>query len=375
MRSWVTIDLGRVAANLRQIRDRSGKPILAVLKADAYGHGAGKIARMLQRVGCERLAVATTVEGLGLRDAGLRIPIHILTNVPLDDFKYAVAEDFIFTLSTLQEAHALQQAAKDVGSRETVHIELDTGMGRSGAKYDDALEIAKEIISSNSEELILEGAMTHFPSVEDPADPEGRSFALEQVAALEKFGAELATLLGKRPVLHAANSAGIAHLPNSYLNFVRPGGSLYGLSAGPKTADALGVLPALNWHASVVQVRDFQIGQTLGYGRTFVVERPMKIATVAVGYGDGYSCSYGEGGSVLIDGHRAPIVGRVSMDSITVDVSDIPLNISQGEEVVLLGPSGMDNISADELAQRGRISAYEVTCRISRRVRRFFKRD
>jgi len=371
VRTWVTVDLGVIRSNLERIRERAGgRPVLGVVKADAYGHGAGRVGRFLQASGCERLAVATTVEALALRDAGLRVPIHVLASVPAPDFAHVTGEDFVFTVGSAEEVRALAAAARAAGSRETAHLEVDTGMGRSGCRPGDARALVRIILAEAA--LVLEGAMTHFPSADDPDDPEGPELARRQVAELERVGRMMAEEGVTAPVLHAANSAGVAFIESSHLSFVRPGGSLYGLSSGPETAAALGVGAALSWSAVVVQVRDFSPGQSIGYGRAFIAPKTMRVATVAVGYGDGYARSYGPGGSVLIRGARAPIVGRVSMDSVTVDVSAIP-DVALGDETLLLGEADTDAIPAEELAARAGTSPYEVTCRVTRRVPRFYR--
>ena len=371
MRTWVTVDLGVIRENLERIRVRSGgRPVLGVVKADAYGHGAGRVGRFLQASGCERLAVATTVEALALRDAGLRVPVHVLASVPVADYAHVMGEDFVFTVGSAEEVDALAGAARGAGSHETVHLEIDTAMGRSGCRPGDARALVQRILSEDT--LTLEGAMTHFPSADDPEDPGGVELAREQVAELERVGAMMAGEGVREPVLHAANSAGVAFVEPSLLSFVRPGGALYGLSSGPETAAALGAEPALTWSAVVVQIRDFAAGQSVGYGRAFVAPRDMRIATVAAGYGDGYARGYGPGGSVLIRNARAPIIGRVSMDSTTADVTGIP-GASLGDEVVLLGRQGADSIPAEELARRAGTSPYEVTCRVTRRVPRFYR--
>ncbi len=371
MRTWVTVDLGVIRANLERIRERAGgRPVLGVVKADAYGHGGGRVGRFLQACGCERLAVATTVEALALRDAGLRVPVHILSSVPPADYGHVMGEDFVFTVGSAEEIDALAGAAREAGSRETVHLEIDTAMGRSGVRPREARELVRLILAEDT--LTLEGAMTHFPSADDPEDPEGVDLARRQVAELERVGEMLAREGVADPVLHAANSAGVAFIKPSLLSFVRPGGSLYGLSSGPETAAALGAEAALTWSAVIVQVRGFSGGESVGYGRAFVAPRQMRIATVAVGYGDGYARAYGPGGSVLIRAGRAPIVGRVSMDSTTVDVTDVA-GAEVGDEVVLLGRQGADAIPAEELAERAGTSPYEVTCRLTRRVPRFYR--
>lgn len=370
MRNWVVVDLDAIRANLDLVRRCAvGRPVLAVVKANAYGHGAGRVARALQAHGCDRLAVGTIEEALELRDSGLRIPIHLLACVPPSDFGRVVGEGFIFTIGSAEEAERLACEARAHNARETVHIEIDTGMGRSGCRVDEFPELLRRVLAT--EELFLEGMMTHFPSADDPGDPSGAEFAKRQVEILVGLARLAEKLAGRKLILHAANSAGVACIPESLLDLVRPGGALYGLVTGPKTRLTLDTRPALSWYATVVQVRRFDRGQTIGYGRAFVAPRAMVVATLAVGYGDGYARAYGDGGYVLIRGSRAPIVGRISMDSMTVDVSDLE-DLRVGEQAVLIGRQGNLEIRAEDLAERAGVSPYEVTCRIAPRVPRIY---
>lgn len=369
MRTWVTVDLAAVGANLDLVRERTGgRAVLAVVKTDAYGHGAPRVARYLQRRGCERLAVATVEEAIALREAGLRIPIQLLAGTPSADYERGLGEDFVFTVGSALDIEKLAEGARRAGSRETVHLEIDTGMGRSGCRPADAAEIIRLILSRG--ELVFEGAMTHFPSVDDTEDPGGHELAFRQIEEFLKVAEEMKRAGVKSPVLHTANSGGIAGVPPSWLSFTRPGGVLYGLSTGPRTA-ALGARPALSWKATVVQVRSFRPGQTVGYGRSFTVERPSLIATVACGYGDGYARAYGPGGCVIVKGRRAPVVGRVSMDTLMVDVTGVG-EVSVNDEVTLVGREGEERISAEDLAELAGCSPYEVTCRITKRVPRVY---
>jgi alanine racemase len=370
VRNWAVVDLDCIRHNYESLRKRAGgRPVLAVVKTNAYGHGAPRIARYLQRLGCERLAVATPEEALALRDAGLRLPIQMLACVPPSDYPRVVGEDFIFTVGSIDEAESLAETARRAGSRETVHIEIDTGMGRSGCRPADSAALIERVRSLST--LVLEGAMTHFPSADDADDPDGVSFAREQIRTFAEVGSQLRKRGVASPVLHAANSAGVALIPESHLGLVRPGGALFGISAGPRTGAGVSLRPAMSWRATVVQVRDFVPPQTVGYGRSYVVSRPRKVATIAVGYGDGYARAYGRDGEVLVRGARAPIVGRISMDSTCIDVSGLG-DVATGEEVVLMGTQGGERISAEDLGARADTSPYEVTCRLSARVPRLY---
>jgi alanine racemase len=369
MRTWVTVDLAAIGRNLDLVRERTGgRAVLAVVKTDAYGHGAPRVARFLQRRGCERLAVACVEEAIALREAGLRIPIQLLASTPPADYERVLGEDFIFTVGSALEVATLAEGAKRTGSRETVHIEIDTGMGRSGCRPDDAPALIRLVMSRP--ELVFEGAMTHFPSADDETDPDGHEFAFRQIEAFRQVAEEMKRAGVPDPVLHAANSGGVAGVPPSWLSFVRPGGVLYGLSTGPRTA-GLGAHPALSWRATVVQAREFSPGQTVGYGRSYTVKEASVIATVACGYGDGYARAYGPGGNVLVKGQRRPVVGRISMDTLMVDATGVD-GVAVNDEVTLIGRDGEERISPEELGGRAQCSPYEVTCRITKRVPRVY---
>ena len=395
MRTWVTIDLGAIGENFDLVRERTGgRAVLAVVKTDAYGHGAPRVARFLQRRGCERLAVACVEEAIALREAGLRIPIQLLASTPAADYERVLGEDFIFTVGSQLEVETLSAGARSAGSHETVHLEIDTGMGRSGCRPADAPALIRLVMSHP--ELVFEGAMTHFPSADDEEDPEGREFAFRQVEAFLAVAEEMKRAGVASPVLHAANSGGVAGVPPSWLSFVRPGGVLYGLSTGPRIAE-LGARPALSWRATIVQVRAFSPGETVGYGRSFTVKEASVVATVACGYGDGYARAYGRdvgpgrvgdavqttrqhpkdptlrgpGGSVLVKGQRRPVVGRVSMDTLMIDVTGVEA-VRVNDEATLIGRDGEERITSEELGGRASCSPYEVTCRITKRVPRVY---
>lgn len=376
MRTWAEVDLAVLRSNFEQVRRHArGLPVLAVVKADAYGHGAVAVARELVRLGCQRLGVATAEELSRLRDAGLSLPIHMLGPVPADSLPQLLGKDAVFSVGAVEELSLLAEAASREGARETVHVEIDTGMGRSGLRPDGLGPFIQALRSSPGVEL--EGVMTHFPSADDPRDPGGADFARRQLEGL-KAAAGVLVKAGFGPLcVHAANSAGLACLPESRLSLVRPGGALYGLSVGERTRERLRVRPVLSWRARIVHAKRLLPGEPLGYGRGFVARRRTAVATVAAGYADGYSGRYAAGGAVLLNGRRAPVVGRVSMDSFSVDVTDLDVPPRKGgllgDEVTLLGAEGSEEITASELAARAGVCAYEVTSCISSRAPRLYR--
>jgi alanine racemase len=368
--TWVEIDLDALVNNIREVRVRTGDElgVLLVVKADAYGHGAVEVARIAVASGIDILGVATLHEGIELRQAGVDAPILILSP-PMENETGAIIEyDLSCTVPSLAIARALSRACVDRGKRGTVHVEVDTGMGRSGILLDEAVPFITAV--ARLPELFLEGVFTHFPSSDDDA-----KFTLEQV---ERFRSLLSTLERKGiapPLRHAANSGAVLGAVDSLeppLNMVRPGLMVYGLVPGG--ADHEGALtPVMSFKSRIAQVRDLPAGHPVSYGRTYVTPRDMRVAVVPVGYGHGYSWKLSNLGEVLIRGHKVPIIGRVTMDVTMVDIDGIP-DADVGDEVVLFGRQGEAEITVDEVAEREGTINYEVICGIGKRVARVYVR-
>ncbi len=370
-RVYAQIDLDAIRANLAYIRQRIDPHtrILAVVKADGYGHGSVPIAKETENL--EELggyAAATAEEALELRRAGIRKPILVLGYT----FPYAYEELIdqevrlaVFREDTLEQ---LEETARRMGRKAIVHVKVDTGMGRIGIQpREENIAFLKRIAASGN--LELEGIFTHFARA-DEADMES---TLEQMKRFRDFTALAQARLGIRiPYHHASNSAGILKLREANLDLVRAGIILYGLCPSEEVAaESEGLQPALSLHSRLVYVKEIEPGQSISYGGTFTADRRMRVGTVPVGYGDGYPRSLSGKGSVLIGGRRASILGRICMDQFMVDLSDLP-EASEGTPVVLIGRDGQEEITAQELGKLSGRFNYELMCDISPRVPRVY---
>lgn len=363
------VDLNAIKGVVRDISASVGEEVavMAVVKADAYGHGAVKVAHAALTAGASSLAVAYPQEVVELRDAGITENILVMGLLPSDN---PDAVDIIVGTGAAQtvadtDAPRILGAAAPVDRPVPVHIKVDTGMGRIGIPPDDVLPYIEFLKTISG--IVIEGIFTHFPSA-DESDP---SFTNSQITAfngllhtIEESGIHI-------PLRHMANSAGVLACRNSYVNMVRPGIMLYGLYPSHEVEHSIPLAPALRLVSAVRYLKRVPAGTPISYGRTFVTSRPSIIATLPVGYADGYNRLLSNRGSVLVRGERAPIVGRVCMDMTMIDVTDIE-GVAVGDETVLIGRQGSDEISADEMASLLGTINYEVTCAISKRVPRVY---
>jgi alanine racemase len=365
--TWVEVDLDLLARNLDAIQTHigDGVDILLTVKADAYGHGAVQVAEAAQ--GHVRMfGVATLDEATELRGAGVDTPILILSPV-LDSEIPAVAEGgFAVTVSSRSFAELLSQFGASHGHTFEVHVEVDTGMGRTGIPAEFAREEVGVVASLPS--LVLDGVYTHFP-VSD-TDPR---FTREQIEAFDALIAGLRDDGVAVPIVHSANSAAVADMPESHMTMVRPGLLAYGLHPGGG-APGPGVAPILSWKTRLARVRRVGKGRSISYGRDFVTDRDSWIGVVPVGYGHGYPFRLSDRGQMLICGRRVPIVGRVTMDMTMVDLTDLDEIPHPGEELVLVGTQGNEAITFHDLAGWSQSICYEVMCDISKRVPRTYFR-
>lgn len=369
--TWVEIDLDALARNIEIVKKRvpAGTRILMVVKADAYGHGSVEVVRAAVRSGVDMFGVATLHEGIELRQAGFDAPILILSPPMEAETEAIVRYDLGCTVPSLAVARALSRAASSCGKAAAVHVEVDTGMGRSGVGLDKALLFTMTVAKLPN--LELEGVFTHFPSSDD--DPEFT------VAQTERFLVFLGELAGKgvdAPLRHAANSGAVLGVPKALegpLNMVRPGLMIYGLSPSAGVGDTADLEPVMSFKSRIAQIRELPAGHPVSYGRTFVTARDTRIAVVPAGYGHGLSFRLSNRGEVLIRGRRAPIVGRVTMDVTMVDVQGIR-DAAVGDEVVLFGRQGGERILVDEVAAKVGTINYEVICGIGKRVARTYLR-
>ena len=354
------VDLDAVRHNVRAVRPPE-TDLMAVVKANGYGHGAVPVARAALDAGAAWLGVALVEEGVRLREAGIEAPILVLTEFPRGAEKEALAARLTPTLYTEDGIAGLAEAAGSFGRPVGVHVKIDTGMHRVGLLPDRAdgfLDLLAE------RKLILDGILTHFAKSEAPSDPATR-------AQLEGFLDLLARLdaRGIRPrVRHAANTAASIGIPESRLDLVRIGIGVYGVSPDPSLDGALELRPAMSLRSRVSLVKRLGRGHGVSYGLTYRLSRDASIATVPVGYADGYARALADGGQVLIRGRRYPVVGNVTMDHLMVDYGDDP--VEAGDEVVLFGRQDEEEVRIEEVAAWWGTIGYEVVCAVSERVPR-----
>jgi alanine racemase len=360
---WAEIDLGAVADNIGQLKARlsPSAKLAAVVKANAYGHGAVEVARAAVSAGAEWLCVATVGEGVELRAAGVTAPILNMGPTPAAAADRAVEFGLRSCVFEGEGIEVLAKAAERAGRVLQVHLKVDTGMARLGAPAAEALELARQVQASPG--LELEALWTHFAEADDPAS--ARSDAqlsrfLGVVDRIRDAGIEPA-------MLHCANAAATLLNPATHLDMVRCGLPVYGYSPTSAPVEGLQLRPVMTWKSRVVALHRLGPGDRVGYGGAYAASSSMLSATVAVGYADGYSRRLSNRGAMLVRGSRVPVVGRVSMDFATVDVTSVP-GVRIGDEVVLLGSQGEAFIGADEMAESLDTIAWEVLCSVGPRV-------
>ncbi len=375
-RVWANIDLDAIAFNIESIKQKISKDtkIIAVIKADGYGHGAVSIAKLLE--GDSRVwgyAVATAQEAMELRVNGLKKPVLILAYTFPSAYEELIQNEIQLTVFTLEMASALSDAAVKTGKICKIHIKLDTGMTRIGMPpSDDSIALIRQI--SELENIEIEGIFTHFAR----ADEKDRAKAYAQLKQFQDFIRQLEETTGiKIPLKHCSNSAGIVWLPEANMDAVRAGIILYGLwpSEEVKEGGEIALHPALCLKSRVVYVKTVPKGQEISYGGTYTTTQQARVATICVGYGDGYPRSLSNKGYVLINGERAPILGRVCMDQFMVDITDIEGTVQTGSEVTLIGKDMDEEITMEVLgALSGRFN-YELACDLGKRIPRVYSRE
>jgi alanine racemase len=371
--TWIEIDLGAIANNVRQLKRLVGERvgIIASLKADAYGHGAIKVAQTALSNGVDMLGVACLNEAVTLRRADISAPILILGYTPAWQAREAVLSGVTATVFSLDVARALSRAALDLKSEVPVHVKVDTGMGRLGLLPHQVLPFVRQVADLPG--LVVEGIFTHL-AVADLPDARGvlgwgREYTLEQ---LHRFRQVLQDLEGegiRMKYVHAANSAAVFAFPESHFNMVRPGIAIFGLDPSGDVRCPAGFEPALSFKTQVAQVKELPPGSYVSYGCTYQTTGESRIAVIPVGYADGFRRGPRHWGEVLVKGQRAPVVGVVCMDQSMIDVSHVP-GVREGDEVTLIGEQGGDRITVGEVASRLDTVNYEVVSEILARVPR-----
>ncbi len=373
-RVYAAVDLSAVRFNMERMHEnlQPGTGMLGVIKADGYGHGAVPVARELETLPyvCG-YAVATAQEALALRSAGLKKMILILGYTFPCSYEELILKDIRFTVFRKDALEALDACAGSLLRKARVHVKVDTGMSRIGIRPNEEGLLFMEDLPK-FKNIEVEGIFTHFAG----ADEKDKGTALKQLEMFNAFVEEGKRRLGREiPLIHCANSAAILTMREANLSMVRAGITLYGLSPSEEVPkELLKLRPVLSLKSSLVYVKEIEAGTPVSYGGTYIAKGKMRIATVPVGYGDGYPRSLSNKGYVLIRGRRAPIVGRVCMDQFMVDVSGIP-EASEGDEVTLIGEDGSEEITMEALGERSGRFNYELACCLGGRIPRLYLRD
>jgi alanine racemase len=368
--TWAEIDLDALAENYQLIRKRVGPDvkIMAAVKASAYGHGAVECSRRLQQEGVDWFGVALPEEGVELREAGITRPILCLGGFWDGQQNVCLQQNLTPVVYRLDMIESLDRMARDAGVIADVHVKIDTGMGRLGVRFDEVPEFCEALRSFRN--IRIDGLMTHFAAADNPDRKDFTEDQLEKfqqaVNAFRKHGFDPS-------LIHTANSAATFAFPESRDNLVRPGGALYGFvrDVFPRDIAAPPLRPVMSVHSRILLLKKVGKGEDLGYGCTFETERDSMIATIPIGYDDGYRRALSNRGHVIVRGSFAPVVGRVSMDLTLVDVTDVR-EVSLNDQVTLIGRAGDLSITAEDIAETIGTISYEVTCGISARVPRVY---
>ncbi len=359
---WAEIDLDALAQNIRGLKERAqGALMTAVVKANAYGHGAQAVGRAALAAGADRLAVVNVDEGQQLRAAGITAPILVLGPFPLSDARRIVELGLTPTVNSLEMALALAQAAAREGVAQPIHLKVDTGLARYGLPPREVIALAESLREVPA--LAVEGLFTHFAT----ADEGEKTYTRQQYKAFLAVAQRLPWI----PLRHVSNTATILDMPEMSLDLVRPGIGIYGYYPSPQVSRSVPLRPILSLKSRVTRLTRLAPGQSVSYGRTWRAQRASLIALAVCGYGDGLPRALSNRGSVLIRGRRAPIVGRVCMDMCMIDVTDLP-KVALGDEIVFIGRQGEEEIGADEVADLCATISYEILCGLAARVPRLY---
>ncbi len=366
-RVWAEVNLGQLARNMDACRAQLGPDVMitVVVKADAYGHGAVPVAKTCLEHGAFMLAVGDSNEAIHLRESGILAPILVLGALIDEELSWVVSYDIRPTIHSTERVPALNDAAKRLGRPCKVHVKVDTGLGRLGASPYQAIEIARRIAASPH--LELEGLSTHFAS----ASTGDVAFTERQLRLFQGVLSEIEGMGIKVPFRHAANTAGALAYPSTVFNMVRPGAALYGIDPGTLRDQGIAMTPILTLKTQIAFVKGHPEGANIGYNRTYSTSRRTRVATLPVGYNDGYPHRLSNQAQVIVRGRLAPVVGTVTMDYTTIDVGSIP-DARVGDEVVLIGRQGDHEVRVEELSRIVGTTPYEIPCQLGRRVRRVY---
>lgn len=366
----IEINLNNLKYNLQSIKRKVGQniKIIAVVKDDAYGHGLIEVSKTLIKLGVDMLGVATLREALQLRGAGINSHLIVLTPGFTCEVELILKNNIRQSICTIDMAEALSKLARRFNKKAIVHIKIDTGMGRLGIFPEHAFDFINEILKLKNIEI--EGIFTHIAS----ADSSNKTYAREQIKKFYNLIDKLKKDKINIPLRHIANSACLLDLPESFtgfFNMVRPGLILYGMYPSSYVSRSIKIKPVLSLKTKVIFIKLLPQGSSVSYGRTFITKRKTKIAVLGIGYGDGYNRALSNKGEAIIHGKKVPVIGRVCMDMIIVDVTDIQ-NVKTGDEAVLIGKQGKEEIKAEDIARKINTIPYEISCSLSNHVEKIF---
>mgnify|MGYP003600946066 FL=1 len=363
--SRIVVDLSAVGDNLRAIRAHVGVPVMGIVKANAYGHGLVPVARHLEACGVDRLGVAFVEEGVALRCAGIRLPILVLGGIFGPQVADYLRHDLEITVSSLDKLRQVEAVAEALGQRARVHLKIDTGMERIGVHSYSCAGFIEAAAASRWCDIV--GVYSHLACADDPGSP----MTDRQVERFAEACAHFTRIGAPMPLRHLANSGGVLHAPGTWLDLVRPGIILYGVLPDPASQATLALRPALSLVSRVVYFKVVRAGGTVSYGATWTAATDTRIATIPVGYGDGYPRALSSRGEVLLRGHRRPIAGRVCMDQFMVDLGPDGTAYNE-DEVVLVGRQDGQAIRVEDIARQAGTIPYEILTGLNERIPRAY---
>lgn len=357
------INLEAISHNISEIRKKIGskRELMAVVKADGYGHGSVEVSRVALGNGADSLGVAIPEEGQLLREAGIEAPTLVLGLIQPEEAYKVVKFRLAQSVTSVEHLEALDQEGQKAGVRVNVHVKVDTGMGRIGVRPEDAVSFARQVKSFKN--LNLEGLFSHFSS----ADEKDKTFSKQQLQLFDQVVHDIQLAGIEVPKKHMANSGAVLDLPESYYDMVRPGIMIYGLYPSREVSRSIKLIPAMTLKTRVSAVKLVPPGTPIGYGQTFITKKKTMVATLPIGYADGYNRLLSNRGVVMIKGCRAPLIGRVCMDMCTADISDLP-DVKRGDEAILFG----EEPSVSEIATSIGTIVNEVVCAVGKRVPRIY---
>jgi alanine racemase len=363
----IRVDLDALAHNLRAIRQRTGRKVMGIVKANAYGHGLVPVAKHLEALGIDQLGVAFVEEGIALRRAGVRVPILVMGGVYGKQLGEFIANDLAITVSSIDKLRLAEAAAAAAGRAARVHLKIDTGMNRIGVQSDRCGALLEA--SFASPHCAVDGVYSHLACADDPSHP----MTTQQTARFMAVCAEVERICAARgrplPLRHLANSGGVLHFPDTWLDMVRPGIALFGAMPDPAARDTVGLKPVLSLTSRVVYFKVVREGATVSYGATWAAPVDTRVVTIPIGYGDGWPRALSSKGEVLVRGARHPIVGRVCMDQFMVNLGPDGTAYNE-DEVVLIGAQGDERISVEAIAEKAGTIPYEILTGLNERIPR-----